>query len=44
MLTKNEDIVKKLSKEYNVYNVIPGVTGWAQINGRIIIHMKKRRT
>ena len=33
-LTENEDQLHHLRKEYNVYNVMPGVTGWAQINGR----------
>ena len=33
-LTENEDQLHHLGKEYNVYTVMPGVTGWAQINGR----------
>lgn len=33
-LTENEDELHHLRKKYNVYNVMPGVTGWAQINGR----------
>lgn len=33
-LVENEDRLHQLRKEYNVYTVMPGVTGWAQINGR----------
>lgn len=33
-LTDNEEKLHHLRKKYNIYSVMPGVTGWAQINGR----------
>ncbi len=29
-----EKEIRKLRAEYNVYSVLPGITGWAQVNGR----------
>lgn len=29
-----EKEIRKLREEYNVYSVTPGITGWAQVNGR----------
>lgn len=36
-LIPQEDDIRKLREEYNVYSVRPGMTGWAQVNGRDII-------
>lgn len=36
-LIPEEDDIRKLREEYNVYSVRPGITGWAQVNGRDII-------
>lgn len=33
-LIPEEDEIRKLREEYNVYSVRPGITGWAQVNGR----------
>lgn len=30
----NQDDLKELRTQYNVHTIAPGVTGWAQINGR----------
>lgn len=36
-LIPEEEDIRKLREEYNVYSVRPGITGWAQVNGRDII-------
>lgn len=41
-LTESEDYLHKLRKKYNVYSVLPGVTGWAQINGRDYNNYKEK--
>ena len=33
-LIPKEKKIRKLRKEYNVFSVKPGITGWAQVNGR----------
>jgi O-antigen biosynthesis protein WbqP len=33
-LIPEEKEIRQLRKEYGVYNVRPGITGWAQVNGR----------
>tara|TARA_B100000242_G_scaffold294060_1_gene274505 strand:- start:13903 stop:14457 length:555 start_codon:yes stop_codon:yes gene_type:complete len=33
-MVKNEDIVKKLREEKGIQKIMPGITGWAQVNGR----------
>ena len=33
-MAKNEDIVKSLREERNIDKLTPGITGWAQVNGR----------
>lgn len=33
-LIPEEKEIRKLRAEYNVYSVRPGITGWAQVNGR----------
>ena len=30
----SETEIRKLREEYGVYKVLPGITGWAQVNGR----------
>ena len=30
----NEDILNSLRQKYDIFNCTPGVTGWAQVNGR----------
>ena len=33
-LTKNEDIIYNLRKQQGIHKIKPGITGWAQVNGR----------
>lgn len=33
-LIPSETEIRKLREEYGVYKVLPGITGWAQVNGR----------
>lgn len=33
-LIPSEVEIRKIREEYNVYSVMPGITGWAQVNGR----------
>lgn len=33
-MVKNEDIVKNLREEKGIQKIMPGITGWAQVNGR----------
>ncbi len=33
-LIPEEKEIRALRKEYNIYSVRPGITGWAQVNGR----------
>lgn len=36
-LIPQEEEIRKLREKYNVYSVRPGITGWAQVNGRDFI-------
>lgn len=36
-LIPQEDEIRALREKYNVYSVRPGITGWAQVNGRDFI-------
>ena len=36
-LIPQEDEIRALREKYNVYSVRPGITGWAQVNGRDLI-------
>ncbi len=36
-LIPQEVEIRKLREKYNVYSVRPGITGWAQVNGRDLI-------
>lgn len=36
-LIPQEKEIRKLRERYNVYSVRPGITGWAQVNGRDLI-------
>lgn len=33
-MTKNEDVIKELREKDGIEKLMPGVTGWAQVNGR----------
>ncbi len=37
-----EEEIHRLRKKYNVYSVTPGMTGWAQVNGRDNISIEKK--
>ena len=41
-LIPEETEIRKLRAEYNVYSVRPGVTGWAQINGRDHVSLEEK--
>ncbi len=41
-LIPEEKEIRELRKEYNVYSVRPGITGWAQINGRDSLTIKEK--
>ncbi len=38
----NQNDLKKLRTEHNIHLLTPGITGWAQINGRDDISIKKK--
>ena len=40
----NEDDLVNLRTKYNVSSLMPGLTGWAQVNGRDSISMEKKVT
>ena len=33
-MVNNEEIIKELREKNNIHNTTPGITGWAQVNGR----------
>ncbi len=33
-MTKNEDVIKELREKDGIEKLMPGITGWAQVNGR----------
>tara|TARA_Y100001970_G_scaffold293827_1_gene443563 strand:+ start:217 stop:768 length:552 start_codon:yes stop_codon:yes gene_type:complete len=41
-MTENEEIVYKLRNENGVNELTPGITGWAQVNGRDINSFEKK--
>ncbi len=41
-LIHDEEEIRELRKEYGVYSVLPGITGWAQINGRDTLSDKEK--
>lgn len=41
-LIPEEKEIRNLRKEYGVYSVRPGITGWAQINGRDMLSVKEK--
>jgi len=41
-LIPEEKEIRKLRAEYNVYSVRPGITGWAQVNGRDDLSIKEK--
>lgn len=41
-LIPEEKTIRNLRKKYNVYSVRPGITGWAQVNGRDMISDKEK--
>ena len=41
-LIPEEEEIRELRKKYNVYSVRPGITGWAQINGRDNISIENK--
>lgn len=41
-LIPEEKDIRNLRKEYGVYSVRPGITGWAQVNGRDMLSTKEK--
>ncbi len=41
-LIPEETEIRELRKKYNVYSVRPGITGWAQVNGRDNVSAEKK--
>ena len=41
-MTKNEELVLKLRKEKGINTIKPGITGWAQVNGRDLNSFEKK--
>jgi len=41
-MVNNEDIVKNLREERNIDKLTPGITGWAQVNGRDLNSFEKK--
>ncbi len=41
-LIPEEKEIRNLRKKYNVYSVRPGITGWAQVNGRDMLSNKEK--
>ncbi len=41
-LIPEETEIRELRKKYNVYSVRPGITGWAQVNGRDNVSVEKK--
>ena len=41
-LIPEETKIRELRQEYNVYSVRPGITGWAQVNGRDNVSAEKK--
>ena len=41
-LIPEETEIRELRKNYNVYSVRPGITGWAQVNGRDNISIENK--
>ena len=41
-LSPEETRIRELREKYNVYSVRPGITGWAQVNGRDNVSAEKK--
>ena len=41
-MTNNEEVIKELREEKGIDKLIPGITGWAQVNGRDLNSFKKK--
>lgn len=41
-LIPSETEIRKLRNKYGVYKVLPGITGWAQVNGRDGVSIQKK--
>ena len=41
-LIENEEELYKLRKKFGIFNLKPGITGWAQVNGRDLNSVKKK--
>tara|TARA_Y100001970_G_scaffold42383_1_gene52802 strand:+ start:298 stop:858 length:561 start_codon:yes stop_codon:yes gene_type:complete len=41
-MVNNEEIVKNMREEYGIDKLVPGITGWAQVNGRDLNSFEKK--
>jgi|TARA_B100001540_G_scaffold302927_1_gene310991 O-antigen biosynthesis protein WbqP len=41
-MVNNEEVVKDLREEYGIDKLVPGITGWAQVNGRDLNSFEKK--
>ena len=41
-LIPSETEIRRLRNEYGVYKVLPGITGWAQVNGRDEVSVEEK--
>ena len=41
-LIPQEEEIRALREKYNVYSVRPGITGWAQVNGRDLVSVEQK--
>ena len=41
-MINNEEIIKKLRENKGIEKLIPGITGWAQVNGRDLNSFEKK--
>tara|TARA_B000000477_G_scaffold34023_1_gene29023 strand:- start:49 stop:609 length:561 start_codon:yes stop_codon:yes gene_type:complete len=41
-MVNNEEVVKNLREKYGVDKLVPGITGWAQVNGRDLNSFEKK--
>ena len=41
-MVNNEEVVKNLREEYGIDKLVPGITGWAQVNGRDLNSFEKK--
>ena len=41
-MIRNEEVVKNLREQFGVDKITPGITGWAQVNGRDLNNFEQK--